>query len=308
MKKLILLLTVVIMVMGTWGSAALAADDWTFMVYLDGDNDLEGAGIDDFLEMSLVGSDANVHIVVQFDRIDGYDTTYGDWQTCKRFYVTSGMTPTDANAVSDIGEANMGDPATLTGFIDWATTNYPASNYALVLWDHGGGWRDEERAALLKALRMAKGGEELEDIRKELGEKRKPIFKAVCWDDTDGGDCLYMKEVKSALNSATTDMDLVGFDACLMGMIEIAHEIKDTGASVMVGSEEAEPWDGWPYDTILGDLNSNPLLTAAQLGTAIVDRYYQSYGNSETQSAIDLSHMNTLTRAVSDFADPMRDN
>jgi hypothetical protein len=29
---------------------------WTFMIYLDGDNNLEGAGIDDFMEMSSVGS------------------------------------------------------------------------------------------------------------------------------------------------------------------------------------------------------------------------------------------------------------
>jgi hypothetical protein len=42
---------------------------WTFMVYLDGDNNLEGAAIDDFMEMSSVGSTSNVNIVVQFDRM-----------------------------------------------------------------------------------------------------------------------------------------------------------------------------------------------------------------------------------------------
>ncbi len=42
--------------------------DWTFMVYLDGDNNLESAAIDDFLEMAHVGSTAEVNIVAQFDR------------------------------------------------------------------------------------------------------------------------------------------------------------------------------------------------------------------------------------------------
>jgi hypothetical protein len=33
---------------------------WTYMVYLDGDNNLEGAAIDDFMEMSSVGSTSDV--------------------------------------------------------------------------------------------------------------------------------------------------------------------------------------------------------------------------------------------------------
>jgi len=106
---------------------------------LAGDNNLEGAGIDDFLEMSSVGSSSAVNIVVQFDRIPGYDDSYGDWTSCKRFCVTPGMTPTPANAISDLGECNMGDPNTLDEFVMWATTDYPADKYALILWNHGSG-------------------------------------------------------------------------------------------------------------------------------------------------------------------------
>ena len=137
MKKVICFMSMFLFIGMATANVALADAQWTFMVYLDGDNNLESAGIDDFLEMSSVGSDLNVNIVVQFDRIDGYDSSYDDWKTCKRFLITSGMTPTTANAIADIGEANMGDPATLTAFIDWATTAYPASRYALVLWNHG---------------------------------------------------------------------------------------------------------------------------------------------------------------------------
>ena len=65
---------------------------WTVLVYLDADNNLEREAIDDFLEMSAVGSSADVNIVVQFDRIAGYDQRYGDWTSTKRFLVTPGMT------------------------------------------------------------------------------------------------------------------------------------------------------------------------------------------------------------------------
>jgi hypothetical protein len=106
--------------------------NWTIMVYLDGDNDLEEYAINDFLEISSSGSDENINIVVQFDRNNYYDTRYGDWTECNRFYITKGMTPERKNAINDWGdgkggrEVNMGEPYTLKDFINWAKTNYPA--------------------------------------------------------------------------------------------------------------------------------------------------------------------------------------
>ena len=80
MKNFLLKVMAVFLFVGLLSSGANAAE-WTFMIYLDGDNNLEEAGIDDFLEIASVGSDSNINIVVQFDRIGGYDTSYGNWTT-----------------------------------------------------------------------------------------------------------------------------------------------------------------------------------------------------------------------------------
>ena len=238
---------------------------WAFLVYLDGDNNLEGVGIGDFLEMSSVGSTSDVHILVQFDRIPGYDSDYGDWTSTKRFRVTPGMTPTAANAIQDIGEANMGDPVTLIDFVQWGVANYPADHYAVVIWDHGSGWR--------------------------LRPGQLPPLKDVAVDDTNGGDSLTSPELRTIMDtlsgSGSDPLDLVGFDACLMGMIEVDNQLIPY-VDVRVGSEETEPGDGWPYDPILSALVGDPTMPASQLGTVIVDEYYASYGNGETQSAVDL--------------------
>jgi len=263
---------------------------WTFMVYMDGDNDLESAGIDDFVEMAAVGSDENINIIVQFDRRDGFDIRYGDWTSTKRFYVTEGMTPLPENALQELGELNHGDPQTLIDFVSWTKEAYPAAHYALILWNHGGGWRKSKDA-----------------LRQERLQKKKELsFKAVCWDDTDGSDQLVMDEVQSALSSCG-GAHLIGFDACQMGMVEVAYEIRSHG-EVMVGSEENEPWDGWPYDTILQDLANNPYWSNSEFGAAIVDRYYEFYGSNQTLSAIDLNNMNTLGSTISSFAQDMIDN
>jgi hypothetical protein len=89
-----------------------------------------------------------------------------------------------------------------------------------------------------------------------------------------------------------------------MAMTEVAYQIKDY-ADIMVTSEENEPGDGWPYDTILAQLVSNPHMSPEQLAADIVDRYiysYYSYPYDVTQSAIDLSYMNDLAGQLSALA------
>jgi len=244
----------------------LLAADWTVMVYLDGDNNLEDVGVTDVNEMETVGSTPEVSIVVQFDRIDGWDSTNGDWTDTRRGEV---IQDTDllliSSPLASLGELNMGDPATLTNFVQWGAANYPADHYALVLWDHGGG------------------------------------TDGVCYDDTSGGDVLTLAELSGALGAAGVQFDIVGFDACLLGLMETVSEIRDH-AGIMVGAEPTIPWDGWPYDTFLADLAAAPGQTPAQLATLIVARYGESYGGDEGISAIDVAAAETLATALDAFA------
>jgi len=258
-----------------------AASQWTIMVYLDADNNLEPDGIDDFLEIATIGSDENINYVVQMDRIQGYTDSHEDWTDCKRFYVEKDMTPIAQNAVQNLGEINMGNPDTLTDFIQWAMSNYPAQQYALILWDHGDGWQRKRR--------------------------QSSALKSICWDDTNSSDAsISMLDLKQILMALPIKPTLVGFDACLMGMLENAYMLKKAGISVMVGSEETEPAAGWPYDSIAHGLANNPQWDAAQLGNWIVEKYYLSYNRDQTQSAIDLSKIDPLVSALSTFATSLR--
>lgn len=244
---------------------------WTFMVYIDTDDDrLEEAAIGDFLEMAAIGSNEAINIVVQLDRILGYDDSYDDWTDCRRFLVTKGLTPADGNEAINIGEVNMGAPDTLVGFVEWAATNYPAEKYALIISSHGKGW---------------------------IG---------CCWDETSGNDNLDLSEMRSALGDISAfigqPLDIIGFDACLMGMTEVAYEVHDY-ASVMVASEHAEPSSGWPYDAILTQLTATPDINAAELATIVVDSYCIAYApTSYTMAAVDLTKIDAVVKDLSDLA------
>ncbi|MGD2248867.1 MAG: clostripain-related cysteine peptidase [Candidatus Methanofastidiosia archaeon] len=275
---------------------------WTVMVYIDGDNNLESAAIDDLNELEDAGSTVNVNIVVQMDRIGGYDASNGDWTTTRRYYVTQDPNGYDSIIVStmvqDMGELNMGNPNTLINFVSWAQAAYPATNYLLVLWDHGAGWKSHTANVFKKGL--------LTTV-----EKREPV-KGICYDDTDN-DHLSTPDLETAFNIITSGganpIDVTGMDACLMAMLEIGYQICPY-SSYMVGSEEVEPFDGWDYQATLNWLILNPGSTPPQVASHIVTDYMNFYGlgGFETQSATVLSQMGVLAAAVDTLATDLSNN
>lgn len=108
--------------------------EWTFMVYMGADNNLEDEGELDINEMEIVGSDPYVNIVVQFDRASSSVT--GRYLVMKDYDDKVINTP----MIKDIGEVNMADPQILLGFVNWSITKYPAEHYFLDFWGHGQGW------------------------------------------------------------------------------------------------------------------------------------------------------------------------
>ncbi len=261
--------------------SAQAEKKWTVMVYLDGDNNLEEAAINDLNEMEMIGSSSEVDIVVQFDRINGYDDSNYDWDETKRYHVEKDTSQSDIGAaVANIGEVNMGSGSTLEEFIIWSQTTYPAENYALILWDHGSGpmWG--------------------------------PYLGGICWDDSNSNDFLTQEEIISAISGK--NIDLLGMDACLMGSTEVIYELNEH-VDVFVASEENEPGDGWAYDLFLQELVLDPDMTAEELGEIIVQEYYDFYlpyvphGWEVTQSAIKTNQMVSVEQSLSNLANALID-
>lgn len=276
--KVILTILLILIPGYAWGIA-----NWTVMVYMAADNDLEYYAINDFIELSSVGSSSNVKIVVQLDR-GGYDSRYGGWTKTNRFYVTQGMTPIESSAISNWGdgrggrEVNMGDPAELKSFVEWAMTNYPANNYLLVLWNHGQGWKSKSEK-----------------------EGKEPT-KWILYDDTSN-DVLWAFEIKEALSGKK--LNIVAADACLMGTIEVMAELMGI-ADYFIGSEAEVPANGFPYNTIMSALSSNPSMTPRVLCETIVEKYGEYYKNSPlpvTLSAIDMSKLSGVIDALNAFVE-----
>jgi hypothetical protein len=299
------------------GSAtAKAKAEWLVMAYLAADNDLEGELLADLAEMERVGSRSGiVEILAQVDRSPGHDASKGNWHGTRRYYVTRGENPRRIHSrlLADLGPTNTGDPGVLESYMRFGAQRYPAKATALILMNHGSGFyvppemlsRGEkkiERAGVAPAQRRRRRRPLFHTTQERLLD-RPPTNRGIAYDD-GAGDCLDNQELKRVLASAHAllgrKVDVVGMDACLMTMLEVAYQLRDH-AKVLVGSEELEPGPGWPHAAILEDLAKSPAMTASALGTTVVRRYVESYrhgGEEATQSAIDLGQLGDLVEVV----------
>ncbi len=239
---------------------------WTIMVYLDADNNLETYGVMNLEWLEGVGSTEEVNFVVLMDTYSG---------VADLLFVEQGDSVSVGEAYGYPKEVNMADPAVLQEFIEISCNDFSAENYALILWDHGGGWR------------------------------------GLCWDDSsideDGeADCLTMAELRKgmydAYNTTNEIMDVVGFDLCLMAMPEVAYQVRGL-ADYVVFSEETVPGYGFPYDVIAQDVVDDASMDGEELACMIVEDYAAYYASlpgygDVTISAFDMAYMDELTAAV----------
>lgn len=290
---------------------------WTVAVWVAGDNNLESFGETDLGEMKSVGSTDDVTVVAQFDRM-------GDEQT--RRYVLRANTPLEDDVVAELGETNTGDPAIATDFFTWAFGEWQSEKRLAVIWNHGSGIDETDiyARAVTRGLRIERAsdadGDAIPHARvREVASSghRRAVFattvekavssRAIAYDDT-ARDFLDNDELKRVLTEVVHNVgdriDVLGFDACLMNLVEVSYQLRGT-VDHIVGSEEVEPGDGWPYDGVLSELAGSPDLTPRDAAKQFVQKYMDSYRGDDTvtQSAVDVSRVESVAEAASGFAD-----
>ncbi|MDO4867801.1 MAG: clostripain-related cysteine peptidase [Clostridia bacterium] len=235
----------------------------TLMVYVTG-SDLEsaaGAATADIAEMARSGVDTDaVSVVLCTGGSKRWQAAFPSDEVC--YYRLDGRRPAQLERV---GAASMGAPDTLCRFLNYACGQFPAQQYALILWDHGGG-----------------------------------PMEGVCFDELNDRDSLSLSELDQALArspfGAGETLEWIGFDACLMSAVETAHTCAPY-ARYMIASQETEPGEGWDY-SFLGDLL--PGMNGADAGRAIIDRFV-AQGTPEslqTLSCVDLSGLEAVESAM----------
>jgi len=272
---------------------------WTVMVYIAGDNNLDSALLQDINEMEAVGSEEGVfNVIVLFDRWtgewvygqEGITKTNAENSGMKIYYITKDEAGVNRTLVSkditkDLGfEAGIfdsGKPKNLEKFIKGVIKNYPAENYHLDIGTHGAGVKGvivDDNAGVVGEHSMMK----IKELRDTLGLVFARVVNQIAENAKD--------EIK---------LNIISFDACLMGMYEINHDFAGKNIGYIVSSEEVIPGHGFTYNDILQYLKDKSMQEAgvAEKGKGysekMIDSYYEAY-NGKAKACLSSIELETL--------------
>lgn len=230
---------------------------WSLLIYIAGDNDLSDEGIRDVEELCGVGVAPNVHVGVEID-------TIGEHEGSIRYEITEPEPDGKAHrtVIQRLPERDSSHPATLTAFLDWGLRRFPADHTVVVVWGHGDGFKSSTSKSSTRGV-----------AREGFGPGMR------------------LSEVAEAFRRAGVTPEnkiaVLGFDACLMSMLEVVHEL-DEITQIVVGSQQPEPRTGWPYDDVLRSLKTSA--SPEDLSRNIVNIYTEHYRRTAvfdvTQSAV----------------------
>ena len=142
----------------------------------------------------------------------------------------------------------------------------PSVKTFLIIWDHGAAW--------------------LKDFRYST--------KAVGFDE-GSKDALTISELAESI---PFEVNVIGFDACFMGSIEVAYELRRK-ALYMVASGDYEPGSGWNYSFLEDISNLDPRGAAEK----VVDAYASAY--SDLKMPLSLAVLDLLK--TDDLASSLRE-
>lgn len=247
-------------------------DTVTIMVYICG-TDLEsksGMASSDIQEMAAASFHDHVNLILYTGGCKQWKINGISNQVHQIYQIKNGKLN---RLESDMGTKAMTDPNTLTSFIRYCNTNFPANRNQLIFWDHGGG--------------SVSG----------FGYDEKK----------SGSGSMDLAEIDAALTKAGVTFDFIGFDACLMATAETALMLNDH-ADYMIASEETEPGIGWYYTDWLTALGKNPSMPTVEIGKKIIDDFVNTCakkcsGQKTTLSIVDLAEFsNTVPGKLNAFA------
>jgi len=171
--------------------------------------------------------------------------------------------PDTATLVKSYPVSNSADPNVLKEVLLEAIKMYPAQEYGLILWSHGSSW-------------MPNG----------IGLR------------SFGNDNGSRMNIPDLAENLPVKFNFILFDACLMGSVEVAYELKDKTDYLIASSTETIA-EGFPYDQIIPELLQSKIDY-----NAIAQRYFNYYNaqswayQSATVSVVETQYLSGLATAM----------
>ena len=246
----------------------------TIMIYMDG-TDLETRGLNATGELNGIDPREidfnNYHILLYTGGTKKWHNFASPSENAIYELTANGFVK-----VKSMDKKNMGDAATLTEFLEYGYTNYPAGNYDLMIWDHGSG--------------------SIGAVHDELS-----------------GDYMHLDEFETALRNSpfnsNNKLQNIVFETCLNGSLEFATVLAPY-ANYLVASEEVTNGT-YVYSELVFLGRINEIGSSYKFAEEFVNGYAdkmdflnaitESVDTTSTYSVIDLNQIPKLNQKLDDF-------
>ena len=251
---------------------------WLFLIYMAGDNSLGENGTYgnaawmDLEELETSHPADGLEVIVLSDMKDDHNTHLYRIKHHPVPGIGSEEIPLSNINPTWGDELDMSNWRVLRDFLNYSLSTYSADNVMLTIWDHGSGW-----------------------YRTKLGDP-SPAQRGFAYDT---GGSMRLDGLRRAFEEASTslgediDLDIISFDTCSMGSIEVFEQVS-RWARIGIGSEDEQPWYGYNY-TFVERMGGADPLGPGDLTRELVRMFKETYGPTETYSTIISADLKIMT-------------
>jgi cysteine peptidase C11 family protein len=296
--------------------------EWTIMIYMAGDNNLAvdmAYAMEQIKEVAKQG-DNSPNLFVYYDgNSPAIPTLYCDFSEAgKPRYVRSHKVPNKLFYwVPDKQNENAADKFAIWNFIDWCVNKVEVENdngeisygrraqkYALIFSGHSLGFQDIGLFKDESSGKSMKMGDFFLALAQATFDEQQLAELA----DKDNLEDAYRKVLLGQ------PLDLLGFDSCVMGMLEVGYQF-GMSAKTIIASEGSVPSAGWTYAKILGCLASekNGNGYDGDVDRSVAEKFVKEFirsqdsytvgGASVDMAAWDMSKFEDLAKAFNKLAE-----
>jgi len=297
MQKSPIFLTILLIFLGlTTPAPVFAKKDkapWTIFIYMEHSGDLADAAINNLNDMAKIGpGKANVLVMLH---------TRGQEAWLYKIKKNKIVQKEQMHHGDDVAE-------NIINGMERVVTKYPAEKYGVVLWDHGFGIIVPRYNPETEEWEVEPDGQEECDCP----IKRYSANSYACHQkhhrgmliNSDTQTCMNNEHMVRVFEHISKNLlggkkiDFCGLDMCKGAMLEHAYQLRNY-VHYIIGSQECELRDGWPYDLIFQVLSEHPSIAPRELVTTVISSYEEYYLQNAplgryTQSALDCSYAEIL--------------
>ena len=214
-----------------------------------------------------------------------------------RMYKKDNKSVLDTLKTYSAGDA-LSDPSILGNALAWVRDNFQSKGYGMLVSTHGTGWLPEQYYNTHPVVEPL-FSTPLSVHRNSLGEEY--VYKG-------GVKTRYEMTLEEFREAITIPLDYIVFDACLMGCVEVAYELREVAPYLLVSAAEVIG-SGFDYSDMVSTLlRSDTVPGLKSVGQRYYDLYNSQSGWSRTATValIDTGATVSLASAVKPLAEKYR--